>query len=74
MSDIATCAVCGEKRELCRSVRVNGIQQPRMCKDCLIKWGADAEINVLYWIMQISELDDTETIKALAEMDGREPQ
>lgn len=33
---IAICAKCGEQKELCDSVRVEGIKQPRLCKKCLI--------------------------------------
>ena len=63
----ATCAACGEKRELCGSCRIDGIQQPRVCKDCLILGmnTGDYGVNDLYWLAQLHEMDDTESIKAL---------
>lgn len=64
---MVTCAVCGEKKELCGSSRCNGVQQPRMCKDCLIRSAmtGDDAINDSYWLVQLGELGDTESIKAL---------
>jgi hypothetical protein len=68
VSDIATCAKCGRRKELCQSVRIDDIKQPRICKDCLIDQMQNGyqPINTLYWVMQIGELDDKKTIAALA--------
>ena len=69
MSTIATCAACGEKKELCGSGRIDGIQQPRLCKDCLIRGmkSGDYGVNDLLWLVQLAELNDTESSKALRE-------
>ena len=55
-----TCAKCGDKKELCNSVKIDGIQQPRICKECLIKQmtTGDEEINLLYWMTQIQEMNE----------------
>ena len=62
-----TCAVCGEKRELCQSIRFPGIQQPRLCKDCLMKSLTTKEIPIEddFWIMQLFELKDFESLENL---------
>ena len=67
MQTIATCAACGEKKELCGSCRIDGIQQPRVCKDCLMRSlrTGDYGVNDLYWLVQLGELNDTESIEAL---------
>jgi hypothetical protein len=72
VSDIATCAKCGHRKELCESVRIDDIKQPRICKDCLIDQMKNGyqPINTLYWVMQIGELDDKKTIAALAKAKG----
>lgn len=66
MSDIATCAVCGEKKELCRSVRIDGVSQPRFCKKCLLS-GMSIELKIRddYWILQMAQLNDQESLDAL---------
>ena len=64
---MATCAKCGQQKELCESARVDGIKQPRICKDCLIvsmKTG-DYTINETFWTQQMLEFDDTESINNL---------
>jgi len=55
MSDTATCAACGETKELCESVRIEGLKQPRICKDCLLRQASTGEDEVgdLYWFAQI---------------------
>lgn len=71
MSDIATCAVCGEKKELCNSCRIDGITQPRLCKECLIntvRLNEDPKINDGFWLTQMVELKDTESISLLSQM------
>lgn len=67
MQTIATCAACGGKKELFDSCRIDGIQQPRVCKDCLIRSmrTGDYGVNDLYWLVQLGELNDTESIEAL---------
>ena len=75
MTDIAICTVCGKEKGLCESVRMNGIKQPRVCKDCLIESlrnAVDCKINDIYWFRQIVQLDDQETIKNLRKQDGNE--
>jgi hypothetical protein len=61
---VATCAMCGKQRELCGSCRVEGVQEPRVCKECLIlsmKTG-EWETNKGYWIKQMEELGDRESL------------
>ena len=72
MQTIATCAACGEKKELCGSCRIDGIQQPRVCKDCLIlsMSTGDYGVNDLYWLVQLGELNDTESIAGLKANQG----
>ncbi len=67
MKNMAQCAKCGENKELCDSVRVEGIKQPRYCKDCLmtIMRTGDESYNEIYWLLQIKQLNDTETIKRM---------
>jgi hypothetical protein len=67
MSDIAICAICGKEKELCGSIRIDGIQQPRICKKCLLENMSLDEwpINNTYWILQMKELGDQESLKAL---------
>ena len=61
-----TCAWCGEKRELCRSVRSRGIQQPRPCVDCMMKQLSDeTEHNDPFWIRQLAEAGDKESLDRL---------
>ena len=67
MGDKATCAKCGEVKELCLSCRSKGIQQPRICKDCLVtatKTGS-YELDNELWIKQLEELKDVESLEAL---------
>ena len=67
MSTTATCASCGKMKELCGSVRMEGVQQPRVCKDCLIRSmdTGDYGVNDVYWLVQLHELNDKESIEAL---------
>lgn len=68
MADNATCAKCGEKKDLCNSTRISGIKQPRVYKDCLsimMKTGDYESISDAFWFKQIVELNDTETLEAL---------
>lgn len=70
MADIAMCAYCGEEKELCRSVRIDGIQQPRPCKECLIILMSNdpLEHNDLYWLIQLGQLSDPESIERLKQL------
>ena len=72
--DKATCAKCGNTKELCNAARVDGIMQPRICKDCLLNsmQTGDYETNDLWWILQISELDDKESIAAMKKLADKE--
>lgn len=67
MTDIATCAKCGKTKELCGSVRIDGIQQPRICKDCLLDFmdTGNEGTNDFFWLIQMKELGDTESLDAL---------
>jgi hypothetical protein len=64
---IATCAACGEKKEICGSVRIDGIQQPRICKECLILGMqiGDYGVTDTHWIRQMIELGDKESLDAI---------
>jgi hypothetical protein len=62
-----TCANCGQEKELCQSCKIDNIQQPRICKECLInrmKTG-DETINDIFWLKQLAEMGDTESISLL---------
>ena len=57
------------QKSLCESARVDGIKQPRICKNCLIN---DLEIgnntiNDLFWIRQLVEFGDFESLNLLRE-------
>lgn len=67
MVDIAVCAACGKEKDLCGSVRIDGIQQPRICKECLLAGmsSGDYGINDIYWLIQINQLNDQESIDNL---------
>jgi len=65
----ATCAKCGDLKELCRSLRIDGLQQPRFCKDCLME-KKETPVNDLYWIAQMGQLNDTESIAIVREQLG----
>jgi len=69
MADIATCAKCGKRKELCESVRIDGLKQPRICKECLLAGmrTGDESCNDIHWIVQMAELDDTESMKIIRE-------
>ena len=69
MKDIATCAGCGTKAELCNSVRMSGIKQPRFCKECVLDSMKSDEWkhNDIYWMLQIQELQNMETIDKIKE-------
>lgn len=69
----ATCAACGEKKELCGSARVDGVQQPRICKDCLLSGMStgDYGINNLLWIKQLVELGDSKSIEAIKNLKSK---
>lgn len=69
----ATCAVCGQKKELCESCIIDGVKQPRRCKDCLLNsmMTGDYEINDTYWLTQLIELGDAKSIRALKKRSGQ---
>jgi len=60
----ATCAKCGDMKKLCDSLRVDGLKQPRICKDCLLERvrTGKGKVNDLFWIAQMGQLNDTESI------------
>jgi hypothetical protein len=61
------CAKCGEQKELCQSVTIDNIKQPRICKDCLRKAMStgDYDINEEYWELQKLQIKGIETINLL---------
>ena len=65
-----TCAKCGEQKQLCNSVKIDGIKQPRLCKECLILSlnNGDDSVNNVYWVIQLFELKDTESIENLKKL------
>jgi len=67
MENIAKCATCGKNEALCQSARVDGIKQPRICKGCLLEYTRTGELKVndLYWIIQINQFKDKESIENL---------
>jgi len=67
VENFATCAKCGQQKELCNSVRINKIKQPRICRDCLLEQmqTGDETTNDVWWAIQLHELKDQETIDAL---------
>lgn len=71
---IAICAKCGKEKELCDSVRIDGIKQPRLCKDCVIAYlkTGDDTINETFWGRQIVQLNDTESINAINGLKGQQ--
>lgn len=70
MADIAFCAICGEEKELCESVRINKIKQPRVCKECLLNEINTGEWDVkdTYWILQMQQLNDQESLNELQKL------
>lgn len=72
MSDIAICAKCGENKELCGSVRIDGVQQPRLCRECMINYmtTGDESINDEYWILQMAQLNDVESLEKLGAVEA----
>jgi len=67
MENIAICAKCGIQKELCNSVRIDGIKQPRICKECLIEQmnTGDETISDAWWMIQMKQLNDNESINAI---------
>ena len=63
------CAWCGKEKELCGSVRIDGVMQPRPCKECLIgmmNGTVSQDANMLYWLHQLDE--DPESLEAIKKM------
>ena len=62
-----TCARCGIKKELCQSAKIDGIKQARICKTCLLESMStdNWEVSYNFWIKQLEESDDNESIKML---------
>ena len=67
MSKKLTCAKCGEKAELCGSVKIHGIQQPRMCKPCMIHAAKtnDYKTDDALWVRQLAQVRDFESLRLL---------
>ena len=58
------CAACGREEDLCESMEIDGIKQPRICKDCLIQSMSIGEpvIQDDIWIEQIASLPNGKTM------------
>jgi hypothetical protein len=66
------CDICAINEELCESLTIEGVKEPRICKKCLIKNMTDGEqpINFGIWIQQIRSLPNgKEMLEKLAELD-----
>lgn len=61
------CAVCGQEKELCQSVRLNGIKQPRLCIDCFKEYMLTGEDKIRddLWIKQLAQSGELESIEKL---------
>lgn len=61
---MAICAVCGKESELCESARIDGVKQPRTCKNCLLDFmrTGKMEVDDNYWILQMTQLNDNESL------------
>ena len=66
-----TCAKCGERKKLCESVSINGVKQPRLCKDCLLKsMKGDTEINDEFWVWQLVQAGEFKSLELLSTENG----
>ena len=67
MTARATCAKCGEHRDLTGRWTLNGIAQPRTCYECQMAsmMSGDYEVDDDLYKRQLRELDEFETLKAL---------
>lgn len=65
-----TCARCGEYTELCNSVRSNDVQQPRICKSCLMHFmrTGDESVQYVYWLIQAIQSSDQKTIDHISKL------
>lgn len=62
-----TCASCGKREQLCNSVRIDEVQQPRFCTPCLITAMQTGEYKAdsLFWIAQLIESNDERSLEIL---------
>ncbi len=69
---IGPCAKCRKCTELCDSATVDGVKQPRFCKQCLLNamQTGDYEVTAVDWIMQIIALGDTASYTRLQQQCG----
>ncbi len=69
---IDPCAKCRERAELCDSVTVDGVKQPRFCKQCLLNAvrTGDYEVTAVDWLTQIIALGDTASYIRLQQQCG----
>jgi len=62
----ASCAGCGSREELTNSVKMNGIKQPRFCKECFMKvFRARTDVGITqddYYIKQLIETNELESL------------
>lgn len=67
MDELRTCARCGEQKLLCHSCRMDGVQQPCLCKECILvsMQTGDYAINNVYWLRQLHEAEDIESLQIL---------
>ena len=67
----ATCAKCGEQKDLCNSGRIDGIKQPRICKECLLESfnmtneEFEESLDEIFWLRQMVELNDNESLRII---------
>jgi len=59
-----TCAWCGEKHELVDTPWINGIKQPRPCKECLIETMQNKTYTYKksFYFMQLKETGEIDKI------------
>ena len=67
----STCAACGKVKQLCRSLRIDGVQQPHICKSCLIKSMRTREniVDDLLWMQQLQDAGDVESLNNLSKQE-----
>ena len=66
----ATCACCAETTDLCESARIDGVKQPRLCKECLKRQMSSAEDIVVpaLWVLQLKEAGDSQSLAGLGRL------
>lgn len=67
---ILPCASCGEEKELTRSIKIDGVKQPRYCKECTLISMREEEIPVLIvaWLTQLKRDGDKDSYNKVCDM------